>query len=388
MKTINKIPLFLMGTVRLKLTGDYCERLINILAANNISFWDFRKVGKSYCLTILKKDIFKIRFLRRNTFVKIKIIDKKGLPFFVNKYNMRYGMICGILLFIFLLSFMSTRLWVIKINGDTSIGENEILSKIYDMGIIEGISMNSIDTAFLKQNLIISSKDIAWSSFNKQGCILEVNFTKANTTDDEKIASNLIAETDAVIKKVNVQKGTAMVKIGDTVKKGQLLVSGTVDYGNGSVFETAKGEIIAEVHTQEKINIEKTEKTAVVTGKNVTKSVVNLFGIDIPLYLGSLHGDYEKHFEKENVKLFGGITPISIYKCEFMEIFYTYKELNAVSAKEKAIELLLSEYKANGYEVLKITNEKIIEKDGLYELTAEVVSNKNIAERKYLELTN
>ena len=74
MKTINKIPLFLMGTVRLKLTGDYCERLINILAANNISFWDFRKVGKSYCLTILKKDIFKIRFLSRNTFVKIKII--------------------------------------------------------------------------------------------------------------------------------------------------------------------------------------------------------------------------------------------------------------------------------------------------------------------------
>lgn len=388
MKAINKIPLFFMGTLRLKLTGDYCERLINILAANDISFWDFRKVGKSYCLTILKKDIFKIRLLRRNTFVKVKIIDKKGLPFFINKYNMRYGMICGILLFIFLLSFMSTKLWVIKINGNTSICENEILSKISNMDIKVGMSMNSIDTAFLKQSLIISSKDIAWSSFNKQGCILEVNFTQANTSADENIASNLIAQTDAVVKKVNIQKGTAVVKIGDTVKKGQLLVSGTVDYGNGSFFETAKGEIIAEVHTKAKISVEKIERTAVTTGRNVTKSVINLFGVDIPLYLGSLHGDYEKSTEKRNIMLFGGITPINLYKCKCEEINYTYNELDVASAEEKAIEILLSEYKANGYEVIKISNQKITINNGFYEFSADVISNKNIAERKYLELTD
>lgn len=311
MKNLNSIAIYVLGYVTIEFNGEYCERFLNVLAANGINFRNVKKHKDNFRITILKKDFFKLRKLRKNCNVRIKIIRKQGIPFIINKHKYRYGLLVGFVFLLFTLYLLSSKLWIIKINGNVTINDEEIIKIINELGIHEGMSMHKIDTDILKQSFILSCDNIAWASFNKQGSVLEVNLTefKNNT---QNIASNLVAQYDGIIKKIDVQSGMVNVRIGDTVSKGQLLVSGIVNYGNGANFINPNGKIIAEVICTKTIKIPKKYESVILSDKTDKKHVLNIAGVNFPLYLGKISDNYEKEISTKKLRLFGSEIPVKI----------------------------------------------------------------------------
>ncbi len=382
MKNFNSIAVFLLGYVRIQFSGDYCERFLNVLAANGIVFRNIQKYGGNFYITVLKKDFKKLHKLRKNCGVKIKTIKKSGIPFIINKHKFRYGMVAGLTFFILILSFLSTRLWLVKINGNNTVTEAKIDKSLDSLGIKIGMSMNKIDTDVLKLKFVISGENIAWASFNRQGSILEVNLTEFENDKTQNTASNLVAQYDAIIKRIDVQSGTVNVKIGETVSKGQLLVSGIVDYGAGSNFVSSNGKIFAEVNVNEKIVVPKNYKTYEYTGEAVDRYVVDIMGAKIPLYLGNIDEGYEKDYKTIKLKLFGGRIPLEILKVNCKKI----KENTTYLSKPQAIEIAKKQIENNYINEnctdIIFISENIIEDTDSYQYSCTVKFQKDIAKRE------
>ncbi len=368
---------YIFGTVRIKLYGEYCERLINVIAANGISFYSLKRRENFLEVTVLKDDFKKLRKLRKYTCVKIKINNKRGLPFLIRRYRQRYGILVGAVMFFVILNLMSTRMWMIKVEGNISVPKEEIMSTLEGLGVYEGISMDMIDVDVLKQQIVAKRQDIAWASLNKQGSVLEVNVTEVNGEKETIQECNLVAAFDGVIKHIDVQSGTVAVKVGDTVTKGQLLVSGMVDYGSGVTFTSAKGKIIAHTTSREKVEIGILNETEILNGDNKNRYVFEFLGCKIPLFLGSVRGKYNLDIYNSQLTMFGKNIPVSLTKISYTGKNIYYEELSINSAKNLIKDKIYKIYERNNNEILSITNEKITKENDkyIYSATVDYLSN-------------
>ena len=98
--------------------------------------------------------------------------------------------------------------------------------------IEEGIPKKRISCARLEEELRESFEDITWVSVRLHGTRLFIRLRESEVPVRQEVESgetcDLAAVSDARITSVVVRSGIPLVQAGDTVEKGQLLVSGTV----------------------------------------------------------------------------------------------------------------------------------------------------------------
>lgn len=307
------------GYLTIKIYGDNSELLLNLAARNGITLWNLR--CKSDCITgNISLDNFKLlRKIIRKKRIKIHILSKHGIPFFTYRYKKRAGFIAGIALYFAVIVFLSGYIWNIKITGNTATSDSEIMSVCKELGIKEGCKKKDIDTEDLPLKLLLKTENLSWCSMNIEGCLLTVNVSQTkNMTDTDKTPSNLKAACDGKITKIDVQSGNVLVKVGDTVKKGDLLVSGINENMSSTVFVKSKGEIYADTEREISYTDRFNKSIKIPTGKYNTDTVFSFFTVKIPLFIGDEKNDYKSEFELNNLKLFGEKLPIKLYKRRYI----------------------------------------------------------------------
>ncbi len=385
MNLFSKIISYFLGTLSLKLSGEYCERFLNILAANSISFWNLNVKKGEFYITVLRRDIKKIRILRRNTGIKIKIKKRKGFPLIVNKYKYRYGLIVGIVAFFFVLNFLESRVWLIKVNGNEIVSEAEIVDFLNKNNVGLGVAVKQIDTDVLKQKIVLNFKNVAWASLNKQGSVLEVNITEFESKREIESPYNIVASCDGVIKHLDVSKGSVNVKIGDTVFENQILVSGVVNYGYGNNFVQPNGKILAEVKEIKTVNISKIQNRKNYIGKTKNRYSIEIMGLKIPLYFSKVTQNHELIYTFKKIKMFGGEIPIKIHneKCVFINT--TDFILNKATAENIAKNSLITDFEKINAKNVSIALNNIEEKDDEYIFEYFTSCIKEIGAKKIIE---
>lgn len=359
-----KLIRFLFGYVRFTITGEFPERLINQLSVNHISIWNTVRNKENIEANIMAKDYKKIRKIRGKNRVKTKIKRKYGFPFFIKKNSKRVGILVGAVLFVLIINFLSSRIWYIRVEGNQNITTNQVLSVAEEYGLKIGIKKRSINSIKLKSKLAKSLKDSAWVAVNVEGSRVTLNITE-NLVVPEKTKTypcNLIAECDGVITKLLVKDGVTKVRVNQAVQKGDLLVSGTIEYKEGeSDFKHAMGEILAK--TERKIIVTQNYKETIseYTGKEKMRTVLSVFGLNIPLYLGEITDDYEKELKIIQYKNDDMALPIFLYSAKF-----SIKQNKKVNySEETAQKLALIKMENKEKEMLKEceilqTDEKIV----------------------------
>lgn len=119
--------------------------------------------------------------------------------------------------------------------------------------------------------ILDNNKDtLEWLEIKYDGLILIVNVTEKITKNQQEDLPNcnIIASTDAKISSLNIFRGVALKDINDYVKKGEVILSGTISH-NEEVKKTvcAKGEIYGEVWYKVKITLPFKEEYKEYTGK-------------------------------------------------------------------------------------------------------------------------
>ena len=123
---------------------------------------------------------------------------------------------------------MSNFIWNIDITGNTEISKEEILKTLSENGLDIGISKRKINITDISNRVRLNRDDIAWIGISIQGtnAIVEIKETsKAPEIIKEDEFCNIVSNKSGMITKINVQNGTAVAKVGDIVREGDLLVN-------------------------------------------------------------------------------------------------------------------------------------------------------------------
>ena len=81
---------YILGYLKISIEGYYIERFINICKNDKITIWNLKR-NKNIKLTlnVRTSEFKKICKIARKTKCKVKIENKKGLPFLLHKYKKR-----------------------------------------------------------------------------------------------------------------------------------------------------------------------------------------------------------------------------------------------------------------------------------------------------------
>ena len=329
----------LCGYLYLRITAENPEKILNLCASNGVGIWRVTVKNKLIYFKIGIASFKKLRIIKRKIPCKIHITKKAGLPFFIAKNKKRYGMLAGFSFFIAIIYFMSGCVWNICINGNKNIKSSDILFSLNQIGIYEGALVKNIDPEEKRNELLLVQTGLSWAAINIEGAKITVDVTETKANKEKNnLASNLISAEDGVIKKIEVKNGVTEVKVGDTVQKGQLLVSGIKEYENGSVsFVRSQGKIYAEVaysfETVQHFNVTEFIKT----GEVKTKKILDFYSIKIPLFLGSVDGTYVTKEQKQKISSGESYLPIKIISRKFYETKNTTYKLTREQAENRAI---------------------------------------------------
>ncbi len=234
---MEKIFRYLSGNVTIVVRGNQLERFLNLCKSRNISMEHIKleEEKQQITVTLAVRDFFRLRSVRNKTNVHIQIIKKQGMPFFFFRSKKRKAFFAGLLLGLILLLFLSGRIWNIHIQGNIQNSTPQILEFLKQNGVTHGIAKRSVSCAEIAAAVRKQFPEIIWVSAKIKGTrlILEIQegITDAKEIKEE-VPCNLVAEKNGTIVKMIVRSGIPVKRIGETCKKGELLVSGEVHIMN------------------------------------------------------------------------------------------------------------------------------------------------------------
>jgi similar to stage IV sporulation protein len=152
-----------------------------------------------------------------------------------------------------------------------------------------GSSLRNFRAGELENRVLLQSDDLAWISVNLDGTVARVQVVEradpAGEGGSEKRPANLIASCDGQIESVMLYRGECVVKVGQAVRAGELLVSGVYDSQSvGARFTRAAGKILARTERSLRVEIplETTEK--VLLGEEKSGIWLNFFQKSVKIF--------------------------------------------------------------------------------------------------------
>lgn len=208
---------YLLGYVSISVEGYYIERFINICISKSILIWNVRRDKSTYMrANVGVKDYKKLKEVSKKTKCKIKIKNRRGLPFLLNRYRKRK--IFGVLLaFVIILMFSTSRfVWNIEIEGNERIKKEELIDELKENGLYVGALKNKLDVQGITNKVRLSREDIAWMSIDLKGTNVIVKI--AETTQKPEIINqdeycNIVSNKNAQITKITANTGTILVNV-------------------------------------------------------------------------------------------------------------------------------------------------------------------------------
>ena len=128
--------------------------------------------------------------------------------------------------------------------------------------------------------------------------------------------SNVISEYDAVIEEITVMRGIPMVKAGDTVKKGDLLISGVIPEELGGGFCYAEGIIIGRISDSIEVFVSDYKDEKVSVKKKLSEVSVKILGFSVNIFKSYRNLDEKCDIieEKKTFSAFGRNIPLVVNK--------------------------------------------------------------------------
>ncbi len=223
---------YIYGYLFVELTGFSPERFFNICSVHEIELWQIVNTGSSYRFFMPVKGFRRIKPLVRKSKVRLRILKKFGLPFFLYTHRKRKAYGAGFAGFLILIYCLSLFIWDINFEGNRMYTYDTLLKYFESEEIHYGMRKSKIDCDALEEALRTNFPEITWVSARVSGTRLLVKIKENEVLSEippiDETPSNIVAEKDGVITSMIVRSGVPKVAIGDQVEKGQLLVSGAL----------------------------------------------------------------------------------------------------------------------------------------------------------------
>ena len=264
---------FCHGYVILQIEGVYPERLVSLLEAQTVPLWDVHRPrpGALVC-TLPARDFPRLRSLNRRCRCRVHILKKGGWRFRLRRLWHRRVLVLGMAVLLLVTHWASRRVWFVEVQGCERMDEAVLLEALREQGICQGRNLKKLPLSDLADFVAARYEELAFVELHVDGVFLRIRAREALAEGerlDQNVPCDLVSTREGVITKVSAYGGRAQVKVGDRVKKGQLLIAGRVTARDGSMTYTthAYGEVLAAVLYKAQVEAPKTQVEWAETGE-------------------------------------------------------------------------------------------------------------------------
>ena len=275
------------------------------------------------------------------------VSEIKGLVGYISVFLSKKGLLIGSLLAAFCYIFSSLFVWDVRVSGNENLPLSVVEEELSRSGLFVGAPWSSLSLNKVEAEVLSKSEAIGWININKRGKVAYVTVKERseNSSEKESVAySNIVASRDCVIEEITVISGVACVKAGDTVRRGELLISGVIPSESGGGFVRAEGVIVGSYSEEISVEVQRNERVKSYGEEELSSVNINILKLSINIF--KKYGKNDKEYViindvKECTVLGRYRIPLGIYKTYVAEVSeseasYTDGELMEIASSRLA----------------------------------------------------
>jgi len=226
---INKFFDGLGGVITLLVKGKKQERIINLALSRGIYIWDIKWQGNHLSLRIRSSALQAFQAIAAENDFELEIVGKRGLPFLKTKVQRRIGFLGGAAFFVLALYVMSLFVWFIEVDGNKTVDTKQILQSAARNGLSQGSGKWRFSGSDIENAMLRELPRLTYVQCEIQGVKAHIKVVEKIWPDEEVLGPcHIVADRDGVVEEILVLEGQSIVKPGQVVGRGDILISGIV----------------------------------------------------------------------------------------------------------------------------------------------------------------
>lgn len=238
----------LAGQVTITLTSADISALLTAMQTQirlqNVVFLDELTVN----CDILRTDLERARGLCSRRGDSLQVKSKKGLYWSMKQLTGRPVLVAGLLLLLAMSLWVPTRVFFVRVEGNSIVPAKLILERAAECGISFGTSRREVRSEKVKNALLEAMPQLQWAGVNTRGCVAVITVKERPAAAENDVrgqVSSIVASRDGIVEECTVISGSPVCKPGQVVRAGETLISGYTDCGLTIRAGRAEGEIYA-----------------------------------------------------------------------------------------------------------------------------------------------
>jgi similar to stage IV sporulation protein len=236
--------------IEVELASASPEHTLGELSRRNLEMRNIEKTSELTYTCCVSRDSYKIiKEICEKSGDVLRIRKRIGLYWRIKEAFSRPLLLIGGCILLVLVLWLPSRVFFVTVEGNTLIPSRKILEAAENCGITFGASRREVRSERIKNALLLAVPELQWAGVNTSGCTATISVReKEDYRALQKIpeVSSIVAARDGYVLTATGIAGNVLVKPGETVQKGQILISAYTDCGLSLRAERAEGEIMAQ----------------------------------------------------------------------------------------------------------------------------------------------
>ena len=350
------LALFLRGSCQVLVPARFRTETMNLCMQQGLQYANFVWCEDgSVCFWCAVSAARRFLSACRTRGIDVKIVARRGLSHLFEKIAGRAGLLVGAALAVVLMVLSGLFVWDVQVSGNVALSEGEVIEELQKCGFGVGSYLPNLQVREVENRVLMASEGIGWISINVVGSVARVQVIEHIEGEAEgedpllgKLPANLVATCDGQIEYLELYRGNAVVKVGQSVKAGELLVSGLYDTPTGGFrFTRAAGHVMARTERTVQVEIPLLYEEKVYEASFLQEVEVCFFNFSQKIFKNSRNSDILCDIIKYNTylgRLGNNRLPVSLSRTEvrpyhWQERTRTHEEALALCYEELAEEL-------------------------------------------------
>ncbi|MBQ9927663.1 MAG: sporulation protein YqfD [Lachnospiraceae bacterium] len=318
---------YFKGYLCIKVWGFSAERFINLCGNHNILLWNIINHGDYYTMCITLKGFYELKSITKKTGTKVAITKRCGLPFFSQRMKKRKVFVLGFLGCLLFLIWTESFILSVDVTGNYYITDEVFEDFLKKQEISPGIKKNRVDIESLEKAIRNEYNIVTWTSARMEGTKLVIQIKENDLSSKEEEVEklqegagyHLVAHADGVVTSMVTRNGIPKVTVGTEVKKGDILVEGSIPiYQEDATVKryeycVADADVVIESNLSVSETFDERYQKKVYTGRNKKRYFLRINNRSISFPLASnTYELYDVTEELRQIQILGGMNlPVS-----------------------------------------------------------------------------
>ena len=234
-----------MSYTKVTFVGLNVSNLLNYLCKEGLQLQQVTKDGQNWCITVSYRESKRLlQLLKQWGYNVTRVQNLGGIANFVFAKR-HFVLLIAIVAMVVGCALLSNYCCKIVVTGD--VAPQVVLEQMSKLQVQVGTNLRTLNIDHL-ENALAVNLEVTYAVVTRRGGVLYVQTVAKRLTDnpiDMHKRRDIVATCDGIVESVLCEQGTPIVKVGDCVKTGDVLIQGLRRFNDGTTQDVyAMGRVV------------------------------------------------------------------------------------------------------------------------------------------------